>query len=140
MHSRPGTTRDKRLSCMLTTSGWSKAEATNRGTYENRNLHIQVEENGSHFSTHDHQLEFTCQQLVTIFGSTCLCGFVTSVIQICHNMNVDLLSYLCGFVTVSFRFVTIFIWLCEKMHMNIMQICHNLYVVLSKAAHEYKLV
>ena len=41
---------------------------------------------------------------------------------------------------VSFRLVRIFIWICEKMHMNILRICHNLYVVLWKVVHEYKLV
>ena len=33
-----------------------------------------------------------------------------------------------------------FIWICEEMQMYMMQIRHNIYVVFSKAVHEYKLV
>ena len=36
---------------------------------------------------------------------------------------------------VSFRFVTTFIWIYEKMQMFEIQVCHNIHVVLSKAAH-----
>ena len=68
------------------------------------------------------------QHLVTIFWSTCLwsskwksvhvylqsssCGFVTYIIQICHNIHVDLLSSSCVFVT------------------NVIQICHDIPVDL----------
>ena len=41
---------------------------------------------------------------------------------------------------VSFILVPMFIWICEKIEMYIIQICHNIYVFFSKAAHEYKLV
>ena len=46
---------------------------------------------------------------------------------------------LCVYLSqLSFIFVPMFLWICEEMQM--IQICHNIHVVLSKAAHEYKLV
>ena len=90
------------------------------------------------------------------------CGYVTYIIQICHNIHVDLMSSSYVFVTSviqSFNdipvhllqplcvFVTSVTHICshvhmdnEEMQMNMIQICHNIIVVLSKAAHEYKLV
>ena len=40
----------------------------------------------------------------------------------------------------SFIFVPMFIWICEEVQMNMIQICHNIHVVLSKVACEYKIV
>ena len=41
---------------------------------------------------------------------------------------------------VSFIFVPMFIWICEERQIYMIQICHNIHVVLSKAAHQYRLV
>ena len=82
--------------------------------------------------------------------------------QICHNINLDLLSSsyvlslvslivvmvflwicykLCVYLSsVSFRFVPMFIWICDEMQMFKIRICHNIHVVLSKAGLDYKLV
>ena len=51
----------------------------------------------------------------------------------CYNLCVYLSQ-------VSLMFVPMFIWICEEMQIYMIQICHNIHVVLSKAAHEYKLV
>ena len=48
-----------------------------------------------------------------------LCVFVTSVVHICPHIHMDLL---------------------REMQMYIIQICHYIHVILSKAAHEYKYV
>ena len=48
---------------------------------------------------------------------------------------------LCVYLSlVSLIFVPMFIWICEEMEMCMIQICHNILVVLSKASHEYKSV
>ena len=41
---------------------------------------------------------------------------------------------------VSFIFVPMFIWICDEIQIYMIQICHNIHVVLSKAAHKYMLV
>ena len=81
--------------------------------------------------------------------------FVTIYMQICCHLHVYLslvsfrvvMIFLCicynpcvYLSLVSLIFVPMFIWICEEMQMYMIHICHNIFVVLSKAAHEYKLV
>ena len=72
-------------------------------TYKVKNLHIHGEEKLGYYLTDYHQKEFTSQNLVTIFGSSCLqcnkgksvhvylqscsCGLVNYIIQICHKIH-----------------------------------------------------
>ena len=53
-------------------------------------------------------------------------------VDLLHFYHSDLSHYSC-------IFAVIFIWICEKMQINRILVCHNIYVVLSKAAHEYRL-
>ena len=47
----------------------------------------------------------------------------------------------CEYLSLAlFTFVPMFIWICEEMQMYVIQICHNILVILSKVVHEYKLV
>ena len=72
--------------------------------------------------------------------------FVTKYMKICCHLHVylSLVSFrvvmiflwicynLCLYLSlVSFIFVPMFIWICEEMQMYLIQICHNINVVLS---------
>ena len=111
------------------------------GTYKVRHLCIQGVENGSYFSPHYHQLYFISQPLVSIFLSTRLwscklkfvhvylqlssLGLVTYVIQVCHNIHVDLLSSPCLFVAYviqichDIQFAIIFRCICHQCHSDL---------------------
>ena len=81
--------------------------------------------------------------------------FFTIYMQICYHLHVNLslalfrvviiflwICYnLCVYLSqVLFISVPMFIWICEEMQRYMIQICHNIYVVLSKAAHQHKFV